>query len=113
VTPIRTRITALGTPDLRVVDDGREFRFVYGPPGREPVELRWLVADVDLEELAERGAAEARIAWGTSEADGLYFVINRIGELLHARAAEGWADQCRAAPGRIVVRGGGLEVLDG
>jgi hypothetical protein len=83
VHPLRRRLLELDDPDLAVEDDGSTFTFTYTPSGVDPSVLRWSVDDETLSRLSAGGAAEAREAWGTAGADGLYFVISWIQDAAH------------------------------
>ncbi len=81
--PLRQRLLELDDPDLAVEDDGSTFTFTYNPRGVEPSVLRWDVDDETLARLSAGGTAEARRAWGTTDVDGLGFVITWIQEAVH------------------------------
>jgi hypothetical protein len=93
---LRSRLVALGAPDITVTDDGREIVFVLEPRLGPTSVLRWRIRDRELQRLTDGLTADAREAWGTSSADGLYLVANRIEELLRT-----WP----GGEGRIEVEG--------
>lgn len=83
VHPLRRRLLEIDGPDLVVEDDGSTFTFTHTPRGLEPSVLRWEVDDESLARLAAEGTPDARRAWGTAAADGLYLVITWIDEAVH------------------------------
>lgn len=82
---LRSRLVAIDAPDISVTDDGRELVFTREPRLGPTSVLRWRITDRALQRLTDDLTADAREAWGTSSADGLHFVVNRVEELLRTR----------------------------